>query len=83
MSSIRPRALRSKKTRLKIIVSNDAANRNLARVVVVPVTSNTGKAYPSEALVSIGGQASKAMAADKTQLKGPLGSLTKADMLAV
>lgn len=77
-----------KKTRPAVIVSNDAANRNLARVVVVPLTSNTGKAYPGEALVRIAGQASKAMAdqimaADKVRLKSLLGSLVKDDMLAV
>lgn len=77
-----------KKTRPAVIVSNDAANRNLARVVVVPLTSNTGKAYPGEAVVAIEGQASKAMAdqimaADKARLKSQLGSLAKADMLAV
>ena len=77
-----------KKTRPAVIVSNDAANRNLNRVVVVPLTSNTGKAYPGEAVVSIGGQVSKAMtdqimAADKARLKNQLGSLVKADLLAV
>ncbi len=77
-----------KKTRPAVIVSNDAANRNLARVVVVPLTSNTGKAYPGEAVVTIAGQASKAMAdqimaADKTRLKTQLGGLSKADILAV
>ena len=71
-----------------VIVSNDAANRNLARVVVVPLTSNTGRAYPGEALVSVAGQDSKAMAdqimaADKARLKSQLGSLDKADVLAV
>jgi len=71
-----------------VIVSNDAANRNLARVVVVPLTSNTGRTYPGEAVVSISGQSSKAMAdqimaADKTRLKSQLGTLQKADMLAV
>ncbi|MCP5092848.1 MAG: type II toxin-antitoxin system PemK/MazF family toxin, partial [Gammaproteobacteria bacterium] len=71
-----------------VIVSNDAANRNLARVVVVPLTSNTGRLYPSEAVVTAGGQSSKAMAdqimaADKSRLSSQLGELSKADMLAV
>ena len=77
-----------RKTRPAVIVSNDAANRNLSRVVVVPVTSNTGRQYPGEALVTIDGQASKAMsdqimAADKARLKNRLGALSKTDMLAV
>src|SRR5260363_223654 len=45
-----------------VIVSNNAANRNLARVVVVPLTSNTGRQYPGETVVTVGGQSSKAMA---------------------
>ena len=77
-----------RKTRPAVIVSNDAANRNLARVVVVPLTSSTGRQYPGEALVSIGEQQSKAMAdqimtADKARLKSRLARLAKADMLAV
>lgn len=77
-----------RKTRPAVIVSNDSANRNLARVVVVPVTSNTGRTYPGEAVVSIGGKPSKAMAdqimaADKTRLKSQVGTLSKADLLAV
>ena len=44
--------------------------------------------YPGEALVTVGGQNSKAMAdqimaADKTRLKSKLGALSKSDMLAV
>ena len=71
-----------------MIVSNNAANRNLSRVVVVPVTSNTGRQYPGEAVVTVGGQSSKAMAdqimaADKSRLKSQLGTLSKSDMLTV
>lgn len=77
-----------RKKRPAVIVSNDSANRILARVVVVPLTSNTGRLYPSEALVTISGQSSKAMAdqimaADKSRLKSKLGTLSKADLLAV
>ena len=77
-----------RKTWPAVIVSNDAANRNLARVVVMPLTSSTGRQYPGEALVSVGGNQSKAMAdqimaADKRRLKSQLGILSKADMLAV
>lgn len=77
-----------RKTRPAVIVSNDAANRNLSRVVVVPVTSNTGRQYPGEALVTVGGQSSKAMAdqimaADKSRLRSQLGTLSRAEMLAV
>lgn len=77
-----------KKTRPAVIVSNDAANRNLSRVVVVPLTSNTGRQYPGEAVVTVAGQSSKAMAdqimaADRTRLKRLLDTLSRADMLAV
>ena len=77
-----------RKTRPAVIVSNDAANRNLARVVVVPLTSNTGKQYPGEALVTMDGQSSKAMtdqimASDKARLKGQLGAVSKSDMQAI
>jgi mRNA interferase MazF len=77
-----------RKTRPAVIVSNNAANRNLARVVVVPLTSNTGRQYPGEALVMVAGKPGKAMAdqimaADKARLKGHVGELSKADLLAV
>lgn len=77
-----------RKTRPAIIISNDAANRNLSRVVVVPMTSNVERQYPGEALVSVANQSGKAMtdqimAADKSRLKNQMGVLSKTDMRAV
>lgn len=73
------------KRRPAIILSNDSANRNLSRVIVVPLTSNTTKLYPGEALVKIASQTSKAMtdqimAADKSRLKSKLGEVEKSDL---
>jgi mRNA interferase MazF len=77
-----------KKMRPAVIVSNDAANRNLPRVMAMPLTSNTDRVYPGEAAVTVDGRRSKAMAdqimaADKRRLKTRLGTLSRADMLAV
>jgi mRNA interferase MazF len=51
-----------RKARPAIIVSNDAANRHLNRIQVLPLTSNTSRIYPSEALVVVNGKDHKAMA---------------------
>ncbi|MFH1032842.1 MAG: type II toxin-antitoxin system PemK/MazF family toxin [Chloroflexota bacterium] len=51
-----------KKKRPAVIVSNNASNKFLNRVQVVPLTSKTDKLYPSEALVVFDGNESKAMA---------------------
>lgn len=77
-----------RKTRPAVIVSNDAANRHLSRVVVVPFTSSTGRVYPGEAVVTVAGRESKAMAdqimaADKARLGTRIGALGREDMLAV
>jgi len=77
-----------RKIRPAVIVSNDIANRHLARVVVIPMTSNTTRQSPGESLVTIGGRTAKAMAdqitvADKFRLKNQIGTLSKTDMEAV
>lgn len=73
------------KTRPAIIVSNDHANVLLNRVQVVPLTSNTSKVFPSEALVTVNGHTSKAAAdqirtVSKHRLKERIGTLTSDDM---
>jgi mRNA interferase MazF len=50
------------KTRPAAIVSNNASNRALNRIQVVPITSRKGRVYPCEAIVSLNGDVRKAMA---------------------
>jgi mRNA interferase MazF len=76
------------KTRPAVIVSNDAANRYLNRVQVVPITSKTLRVYPSEAAIELNGESRKAMAdqvatVSKQRLKSRLGSVSREDMQAI
>ena len=74
-----------RKARPAVVVSNDFANTALNRLQVVPLTSQTARVYPSEALVTLRGEKRKAMAdqlttASRSRLVGYLGRLGAADM---
>jgi len=76
------------KTRPALIVSNNAANAALNRIIVVPLTSKTSKVYPGEAIIILNGEQRKAMAdqimtASKQRLRTKLGVLDNKDMTAV
>ncbi len=74
-----------KKQRPAIIVSNDASNRHLNRMQVIPLTSNVDRLYPSEAYVMVNGRQHKAMAdqlttANKRRAVSKIGELSHEDM---
>lgn len=74
-----------KKTRLAIVVSNDAMNEAAQRVVVVPVTSNIERCFPGEALVMVKGKPVRALgdqirSIDKVRLQRRADRLSVAEL---
>ncbi|MFC2044054.1 type II toxin-antitoxin system PemK/MazF family toxin [Chloroflexota bacterium] len=74
-----------KKRRPAVIISNNASNRFLNQVQVVPLTSKTDRLYPSEAVVVFDGKESKAMVdqlatVSKVRLSLRAGILSSEDM---
>ena len=74
-----------KKKRPAVVVSSDKANPYLNRVVVVPISSNVSKIYPSEAKITLLGKENKVMAdqirtISKRRLVSRIGKLSPEEM---
>lgn len=76
------------KTRPAVIVSNDSTNALLNRLQVVAISSQVDRVYAAEAIVTLNGQARKAMAdqlttVSKLRVGSRIGELSASDVAEV
>ena len=78
----------AQKIRPAVILSNNASNRHLNRLQIIPITSNTDKLYAGEAYVTVKGHRRKAQAnllttVSKLRLSTRLDTLSHTDLVDV
>jgi mRNA interferase MazF len=76
------------KQRPALILSNDASNKYLNRLQVIPLSSRVDRLYPSEVVVTVNGKPHKAMAdqlttVSKLRLSNRIGKLAASDLVQV
>ena len=76
------------KQRPALILSNDASNKHLNRLQVIPLSTRVERLYPSEVVVTLNGKPHKAMAdqlttVSKLRLSNRIGRLATADLVQV
>ena len=76
------------KQRPALILSNDASNKHLNRIQVIPLSTRVERLYPSEVVITLNGKPHKAMAdqlttVSKLRLSNRIGRLSPSDLAQV
>lgn len=76
------------KQRPALILSNDASNKHLNRIQVIPLSTRVEHLYPSEVVITLNGRPHKAMAdqlttVSKLRLGNHIGRLSRDDLAQV